>query len=172
MSISKKIKSVNNNIERNKGQFNLDRQTATISALSSGNVSKNEFLTGKDVLPEKDWLEKAAALKKFKYSPLGKKLKKQTSVAEKQYQKFHNTHRFDRIKKEKGVIKKYNRLNLVYDSKYSFYEYYNIPNCSTMSPESIYPVLLLFFNDLNKFNNPNKRKKRTKEKKATAYDNA
>ena len=166
MSISKKIKSINNKIERNKGQFNLDRQTATISALSSGNVSKNEFLTGKDVLPEKDWLEKAAALKKFKYSPLGKKMKKQTSVAEKQYQKFHNTYRFDRIKKEKGVIKKYNRLNLVYDSKYSFYEYYNIPNCNTMSPESIYPVLLSFFNDLNKFNNPNIRKKKNKREKS------
>ena len=43
MNISKKIKSINNKIERNKGQFNLDRRTATISALSSGNVSKNEF---------------------------------------------------------------------------------------------------------------------------------
>ena len=171
MSISKKIKSMNNKIERNKGQFNLDRQTATILALSSGNVRKNDFLTGKDVLPEKDWLEKAAALKKFKYSPLCKKLKKQTSVAEKQHQKFHNTYGFDRIKKEKGVIQIYNRLNLVYDSKYSFYEYYNIPYCNTMSPESIYPVLLSFFNDLNKFNNPNVRKKRTKQKKTTAYDN-
>ena len=32
----------------------LDRQTAKISALSSGNVSKYEFLIGKDVLPEKE----------------------------------------------------------------------------------------------------------------------
>ena len=36
-----------------------------MSALSSGNVSKYKFLTGKDVLPEKDLLEKAAALKRF-----------------------------------------------------------------------------------------------------------
>ena len=61
-----------------------------VSALSSGNVSKYEFLTGKDVLPEKDLPEKAAAIKIFKYSPLGKELKKQTSVTEKQYQKFDN----------------------------------------------------------------------------------
>ena len=69
----------------NKAQYDLDRQTAKISALSSGNVSKCEFFTGKDVLPEKDLLEKATR-KRFKYSPLGKKLKAQTDIAKKQYQ--------------------------------------------------------------------------------------
>ena len=49
----------------------------------TGNVSKYEFLTGKDVLPE-ELLEKALVLKAFEYSPLGSELKKQTSVAEKQ----------------------------------------------------------------------------------------
>ena len=65
MSISEKIKGINNKIEQSKAQYNLDKQTAKISALSSGNVSKYEFLTGKDILPEKDLLKKAAALKKF-----------------------------------------------------------------------------------------------------------
>ena len=88
MNISEKIKTINNKIEQNKAQYNLDRQTAKISALSSGNVSKYEFLTGKDVLPEKDLLEKAATMKRFEHSLLGKELKKQTSVAEKQYQSF------------------------------------------------------------------------------------
>ena len=88
MSISEKIKTVNNKIEENKAQYNLDRQTAKVSASSSGNVSKNEFLTDKDVLREKDLLERAAALKRFEYSPLGKELKNQTSVTEKQYQSF------------------------------------------------------------------------------------
>ena len=63
MSISEKIKTINNKIEQNKGQYKLDRQTAKISALSSGNVSKYEFLTGKDVLSEKYLTEKAATLK-------------------------------------------------------------------------------------------------------------
>ena len=40
-------------IEQNKVQLNLDRQTTLISALSSANVGKYEFLTCKDVLPEK-----------------------------------------------------------------------------------------------------------------------
>ena len=40
MSISDKIKTINRKIEQNKTQYNLDRQTAKISALSSGNLSK------------------------------------------------------------------------------------------------------------------------------------
>ena len=68
MSISKKFKAINNKIEQNKAQYNLDTQTAKISALSSGNLSKYKFLTGKDVLPEQDLLEKTAALKRFEYS--------------------------------------------------------------------------------------------------------
>ena len=62
MKISEKIKAIDKKIELNKAQFNFERQNAKIYALSSGNVSKYEFLTGKDVLPEKDLLEKAAAL--------------------------------------------------------------------------------------------------------------
>ena len=57
MSISGKIKAVNNKINQNKAQYNLDRQFAKISTLSSWNVSKYEFLTSKDVLPEKNLLE-------------------------------------------------------------------------------------------------------------------
>ena len=65
MSISEKIKAINNKIEQNKAQYNLDRQTPKMSALSSGNVSKHEFMTSKDVLSEKNLLEKAAATKRF-----------------------------------------------------------------------------------------------------------
>ena len=54
MSISKKIKAINNKIEQNKAQYDLDRQTSKVLALSSGNSSKYEFLTGKNVFPEKD----------------------------------------------------------------------------------------------------------------------
>ena len=47
-----------------------------ISTLSLGNVSKYKFLTGKDVLSEKDLLEKATKIKIFENSPLGNKLRK------------------------------------------------------------------------------------------------
>ena len=49
MSISEKIKAIKNKIEQNKAQYNLDRETAKISVLSSRNVSKILFLTGKDI---------------------------------------------------------------------------------------------------------------------------
>ena len=45
MTVNEKIKIVNNKIEQTKAQYNLDRQTAKILALSSGNVGKYEFLT-------------------------------------------------------------------------------------------------------------------------------
>ena len=44
------------------------------------------FWFAKMVLPEKGLLEKAAAIKRSEYSPLGKELKSQTSAPEKQYQ--------------------------------------------------------------------------------------
>ena len=65
MSISEKIKAINNKIEQNKAQYNLERQTAKISALSSGNVCKYELLPVKALSPAKDLIEKAATLKRF-----------------------------------------------------------------------------------------------------------
>ena len=43
MNISEKMEAINNKIEQNKAQYDLDRQTAKISALSSRNISKYEF---------------------------------------------------------------------------------------------------------------------------------
>ena len=62
MTISEKIKTINNKIGQNKAQYKLDRETANISALSSGNVSEYEFLTGKDVFPEKKLIETVATI--------------------------------------------------------------------------------------------------------------
>ena len=71
-------------------------------------------MTGKDVLPEKDLLEKAATMKRFKYSPLGKTLKAQTEIAKKQYQKLDDTFGFNKvIKKVEQTFKNYNKLNQI-----------------------------------------------------------
>ena len=60
--------------------------------LLSGNVGKYEVSTGKDVLPKKELLEKAATIKRFEYLPLGNELKKHTDIAEDRLRKVH---RFD-----------------------------------------------------------------------------
>ena len=75
-------------------------------------------------------LEKAAAMKRFQYSPLGKEVKKQNSVAEKQYQEIDKIFNHDE-KEEPITIKKEEPLktdesSLVYDSKYIFSNYRNV----------------------------------------------
>ena len=70
-------------------------------------------------------LEKAAAIKRFEYSLLGKELKKQTGVAEKEYQKFDNA--FESNKKEDKAKNKrsHAKSNLVHNSYFTFYKYHN-----------------------------------------------
>ena len=48
-------------------------------------MGKYEFLTNKDVLPEKGLSPRAASIKRFEYSSLGCEL-----AAEKQYQRFYD----------------------------------------------------------------------------------
>ena len=74
MIVSEKIETIDNKVEQNICQHDLDRQTAKISALSSGNISEHEFLTGKDILSENDLLKKVRTIKRFEYSPLDKEL--------------------------------------------------------------------------------------------------
>ena len=95
MSISDKTKTINNEIEQNQAQCDLNRPTAKISALLSGNVNEYDFLVGEDVLPEKGRLERVAAVKRFQYSPLGKELNEQTDIPNKQYQRLDKIYEFN-----------------------------------------------------------------------------
>ena len=95
-------------------------------------------------------LEKAAALKRFESSLLGKELKKQTSVAEKQYQKSGNA--FVSNKKEEDKTKKKQsrtKSNLVYDNYFTFYKYRNTKEFTKRSLDSK-------LNDLNESTLQNK----------------
>ena len=94
-------------------------------------------------------LERAATTKRFEYSLLGKELKAHTDIPKKQYQKLADTSVFDKIiKKEKPTFKKYDRSNPIYNSKYSFYEYYNIKKFNSLSLLSDYLILLSFLVNL------------------------
>ena len=63
MTVSEKIKSIDNKIEQNKAQHKLEIQTAEVLEISSGNVCKYKILTGEDILREKGLLGKAATIK-------------------------------------------------------------------------------------------------------------
>ena len=64
------IKILDSKIKANKAQYMLDRKNAGISAKSSGELDKYEYLTGEDLGYKPDALTQA----KFGYSPLGKTL--------------------------------------------------------------------------------------------------
>ena len=68
MTVTDQIKILNKKIKQNEAQYDLDREAAKISPLSSNNLDKYEYLTGEDLGLKPSTVEKA----KFEYSPLGK----------------------------------------------------------------------------------------------------
>ena len=68
MTVSDHIKILNRKSKQNEAQYDLDREGAKISALSSNNLDKYEYLTGEDLGLKPSTVEQA----KFEYSPLGK----------------------------------------------------------------------------------------------------
>ena len=68
MTVTDQIKILNRKIKQNESQYDLDREAAKISALSSNNLDKYELLTGEDLGLKPSTIEQA----KFEYSPLGK----------------------------------------------------------------------------------------------------
>ena len=68
MTITDQIKILNKKIMQNEAQYDLDKKAAKISAFSSNNLDKYEYLTGEDLVLKPSTLEQA----KFEYSPLGK----------------------------------------------------------------------------------------------------
>ena len=114
ISISEKINIIDSKVEPTKAQYNLGRHTVKISALSSESLTICQFLTGKNVLTEKDFPENAAELRRFDYSPLGKELKAQTDIAKKQYEKLDSTSKLAKIiEKEKPTLENYSKSNLI-----------------------------------------------------------
>ena len=72
MIITDQIKILNRKIIQNEAQYDVDRKAANISALSSNNLDKYEYLAGEDLGLKPSTVEQT----KFEYSPLGKLLKK------------------------------------------------------------------------------------------------
>ena len=77
--------TINDQIRDEKLQYDINREAAKISALSSGKIHKYEYLTGEDILPsnQQQIIEQA----KFTYSSLGKAFEKQIKTTEGQGQK-------------------------------------------------------------------------------------
>ena len=68
MTRKEQNKILDDKIESNVNQYKVDRLNAEISAFSSGDLNKYEFLTRKDLKYKPNALDKA----RFEFSPLGK----------------------------------------------------------------------------------------------------
>ena len=102
MTLIDELKILDGKIKANQARYDLGREAAKISALSSKDLlEKYEYLTGEDLGHRPSVLEKT----KFEYSPLGMSLSKS-------------------FKKDyvKNIANKESDFN--YDSKYKFYRFY------------------------------------------------
>ena len=77
--------AIDDRIRDEKMQYDINREAAKLSALSSGKIDKYEYLTSEEILPSDQGrvIEQA----KFTYSPLGKALEKQRKTIEEQGKK-------------------------------------------------------------------------------------
>ena len=68
MTRKEQVKILDDKIESNTNQYKVHRLNAEISAFSSGDLNKYEFLTRKDL----NYKPNASDKTKFQFSPLGK----------------------------------------------------------------------------------------------------
>ena len=101
--------TINNQIRNEKLQYDLNREAAKISALSSGKVHKYEYLTGEDILlSNQQQIEQA----KFTYSPLGKAFEIQIKTIKNQRKK-----QIDALENLKDTNKQVVNINDDYEDK-------------------------------------------------------
>ena len=77
--------TIEDQIRDEKLQYDINREAAKISALSSDEIDKYEYLTGEEILPSNQ--QKIIEQAKFTYSPLGKAFEKQTKTIKDQGEK-------------------------------------------------------------------------------------
>ena len=77
--------TIEGQIKDEKRQYDINREAAKISALSSGKIDKDEYLTGEEILPSNQ--QQIIQQAKFTYSPLGKAFEKQIKTIEDQGKK-------------------------------------------------------------------------------------
>ena len=128
MTVTDQIKILNRKIMQNEAQYDLDRKAAEISALSSKNSDKYEYLTGEDL----DYNPITVKQTKFEHSSLSKLFNKGLKEEEKKeglLKRVKNIEDkseeqlevFSKANKVSRSAKKENKYN--YDNKFAFYRF-------------------------------------------------
>ena len=140
MTLTDELKILDDKIKANQAQYDLGREAAKISALSSKDLlEKYEYLTGEDLGHRPSVLEKT----KFEYSPLG-------AVLVDNVKKKTNTNKVN--------IKKKQDRNFIYNSQHSFHsftKFRDIDEFKELSLDSMHKKLNDFQKKINKFETVN-----------------
>ena len=150
MTLTDELKILDDKIKANQAQYDLGREAAKISALSSKDLlEKYEYLTGEDLGHRPSVLEKT----KFEYSPLGMSLSK--------------SFKKDNVK---NIANRESNFN--YDSKHSFYRFYKEYNeFEEMSLGPKHNKMKKFTNLLTNFKNLKPKNPKTQLKKERIMKN-
>ena len=143
MKLIEYVKILDDKIKANQAQYDLGREAAKMSALSSKELDKYEYLTGEDLGYKPDVIQRV----KFEYSPLGEA--------------------FNKVFKKDDKNKKVNKYgnNLVYDSVHNFNKY-NVPNFNEISStDNKFDRINKFYSDFLKSNAVKSRSENKKQKK-------
>ena len=163
MTVTDQIKTLNREIKQNESQYDLDRESAKISALSSNNLDKYELLTGEDLGLKPSTIEQA----KFEYSPLGKVFNKGFSEDDK---KEGILKRLENIKDKNDELintfatnKSFKKKNtedevLTYNAKYNFVKLKNIDDIKKLALDSMFNLMKKNHKRFNSLNNLKPRK--------------
>ena len=111
--------TINDQIKDEKLQYDINREAAKISALSSGKIHKYQYLTCEDILPSSN--QQIIEQARLTYSPLGKAFDKQIKTIE------------DQGKKQVDAL---NTLNLIIMKKLQIKNENIIPKSAVASDEA------------------------------------
>ena len=179
MTVTDQTKILDRKIMQNEAQYDLDRKAAKISALSSNNLDKYEYLTGEDLGLKPSTIEQA----KFEYSSLGKIfnrgldkddqeegflkiLKHIEDKNEEQLKLFSNATKTSSHTK--------NESDYNYDNnKFALYKIYrDFQNFKDSSLEPKYDDISKFYSALNEFKNHKTNTDETQQHKDRVINNA
>ena len=178
MTITDQVKILDRKIMQNEAQNDLDRKAAKISALSSNNLDKYEYLIGEDLGLKSSTVEQA----KFKYSPLGKIFNKRLSEDDKKEGLFKRlTNVEDKNEEQLKLLSNANKTSSYiknesdynYDNNFAFYKFYrDLQSFKDRSPESKYNDISKFYRVLNEFKNHKTNTEETQQRKNRIINNA
>ena len=154
MTLTDELKILDDKIKTNQAQYDLDREVAKVSALSSIELNKYEYFTGEDLAYKPGVVEKV----KSEYSPLGEALKIKVK---------RKANKIDEIVKtdERGK-------NMFNNSQHNFVGFEDISEIKEMSLDSMHNKRLqTFYKKITGFKNVSPQTKNNEDLKAKVLEN-